>query len=545
MISEKPFPTSIDYQEYLKKYTSLDLCKTAVDPFLNDIKNNIAQLMASRVDVVFSRRKETELQKIKFGEFIAEHEATSLYDYYVNTAHDEKLIKSEYNIVVGRKGSGKTATLYYLETSLNRDVRNQVISIKPVNFEIDGLVELLAKLKTDFEKGYIIQSIWKFLVYSEIARSIYLSVADRPLYAQDEVDKKVLSFVDNHKEVILSDFSTRLERELLNLDVLENVPEQSEFRQKISEILHESIIRDLKELIVSYMSKRKKLVVLIDNLDKNWRRGSNIELIAKFILGLLGVIGRMAKELKGVGKNQHDFSLNLIVFLRSDIFKNVILHAREPDKIEFTKLKWNDDEILFRVLEKRIEYLSENNKLDAKDFWSKYISPRVDGNNTREYISSCIIPRPRDLLYFFSSAKSSAVARGHNSILESDIVTAYEDYSSWVFQSILVENGITIEQLKGFLYQVMGESSILTRARIIELMQASNLDHGEEKVEYFINHLCSLSFLGREIRPLEFQYEYEFEVDDKIAILARKCNSNRYKIHNAFIPYLECSDYVR
>jgi energy-coupling factor transporter ATP-binding protein EcfA2 len=543
MIVAKPYPDTIDYQEFLKKFTNLDLCKKAVSPFLLAIKNDLGHLIQK--PVLYSKRRESDIQKIKFGEYIAEHESNTIYEYYVNTAHQESIIKSEYNIVVGRKGSGKTATLYYLKVVLGKDIRNEVITIKPMNFEIDGLVELLKKLKNDFETGFIIQAIWKFLIYSEIAKHIYSSVAEKPLYALDVVDKQIMRFVEKNSAIILTDFSTRLENELIKLDVLESVSEQSEFRQKISEILHENIIKELKDLIISYMSKRKRLVVLIDNLDKNWRKGSNIEMVSKFILGLLGVIGRMAKELKGSPKKPNDFDLNLVIFLRSDIFKNVLLFAREPDKIEFMRLRWDDEETLFRVLTKRLEWLSDNGEKISTMFWEKYVTKYVDGHSPQDFIMSSIIPRPRDLIYFLSSAKNSAVSRGHDVITDNDLVFAYEDYSNWVFKTILVENGITIEELKTFLYNLLGEKSILTKEQIVAIMQASNIDTTSGRIDYFVNHLCALSFLGREVRPAVFKYEYDFETDEKVLSQAEKLNSGRYKIHNAFMPYLECSDYIR
>ena len=182
MVAEKPYPATMDYQEYLKKITTLDLCKAAVIPFLNDIRNNIAKLIVKKQTVTESSKPVTELQKIKFGEYIAEHKSNNLYEYYIEAAHEENLIRSEYNIVVGRKGCGKTATLYYLESELSRDIRNQVISIKPINFEIDGLIEIIKRLRSDFEKGYIIQSIWKFLIYTEVAKKIFETIKDKPIY---------------------------------------------------------------------------------------------------------------------------------------------------------------------------------------------------------------------------------------------------------------------------------------------------------------------------------------------------------------------------
>lgn len=541
MVAEKPFPTAMDYQEYLKKFTNLELCKSAIVPFLNDIRNNIAQLIVKRHTVTENNKPVTELQKIKFGEYIAEHESGNLYEYYIEAAHEENLIRSEYNIVVGRKGCGKTATLYYLENELSRDIRNQVISIKPVNFEIDGLIEIIKKLRSDFEKGYIIQSIWKFLIYTEVAKKIFETIKDKPIYALKESDRRIIEFVNNNNSIILTDISTRLEQELTKLEVLENIEEQTDFRNKLAEILHESIIKELKELIIGYMNTRQKLVILVDNLDKNWKKENNIEIISKFILGLLGVIGRISKELKGNAKNPSDFDLNLIVFLRSDIFKHILRYAREPDKIEYYNLKWNDPEMLMRILDRRVEYLSKN-KI-TENFWDTYIDKTVDGIATKDYIISCIIPRPRDLIYFINSAKDIAVRRGHNVINADDLLKAHKDYSNWIFKSILVENGVTIDQIHKFLYNVMGENSILTKKRIEELMSASDISIENNYVDKFINHLCSLSFIGRETKAFHFEFEFDFETDEKNIVLSSKFNSGRYKIHNAFIPYLECSDF--
>ncbi len=541
MVAEEPFPTALDYQEYLRKFSNLKTCEEAISPFLNRLQLDSAELIVKNNTIVKSQRHDSVLQKIKFGEYIAEHESEGIYDYYINAAHEENIIKSEYNIVVGRKGSGKTATLYFLQSYLGRDIRNQIVTIKPINFEIDGLIQLLKKLNSEFERGYIIQSIWKFLIYTEIAKRMYHIVINKPVYAIEKLDKEIIEFVEANKAIILTDFSTRLEQELINLEATTIISEQTEFREKISEILHDNIIGKLKEMIISFMMKRNKLVIIIDNLDKNWRKDKEIEITSKFILGLLGVIGRIVKELKG-NPRKPNFDMNLIVLLRSDIFKHIMQYAREPDKIEYTRLRWNDTEVLFRIVDKRIEYLSDET-ITGEDFWRNYVTHTTKNIPTKNFIHSCIIPRPRDLIFFLNGAKSKAVARGHRTIEENDIIAAYEDYSSWIFQSILVENGITIKQMETFLYNTIGENSVISRGQIIKLMVLADINTDEINVDYFIDFLCSLSFIGREIREDEFEYEYDFETDIKIKILSKKINSNRYKIHNAFIPFLECIDY--
>ncbi len=112
------------------------------------------------------------------------------------------------------------------------------------------------------------------------------------------------------------------------------------------------------------------------------------------------------------------------------------------------------------------------------------------------------------------------------------------------FQSILVENGITIVQMESFLYNMIGENSVLTKERISELMTVAHIANDITSVEYFIDFLCSLSFIGREVRTDVYEYRYDLGANIKIKILADKLKSDRFRIHNAFIPFLECSDSI-
>jgi hypothetical protein len=208
-------------------------------------------------------------------------------------------------------------------------------------------------------------------------------------------------------------------------------------------------------------------------------------------------------------------------------------------------LIWTDPEVLFRLIDKRIDYLSTDSGINGKKFWEQYITDNVDGKDVKDFIINSIIPRPRDLIFFISAAKNNAVARGHELINDIDIKAAYVEYSNWAFQSLMVENGVTINQLREFFYHLVGQNSILIHKELVEAMRKSQIDHDtEDKIEYFISHLCSLSFVGREIRKNEFYFDYGYEIDDKKLFQAKNFNSGRFKIHEAFIPYMECEDFI-
>ena len=541
MISEKPYPTPIDYRELLKKHSDRDECRENIIPFLTEIHNDIAELLVKKRKRAKLDKKRSELQKVNFGEFIAEHETESLYDLYIETSHYQNLVKSEHNIVIGRKGAGKTATLYYLEQMLEEDVRNHICLIKPINFEIDGLIALNESLKDEFEKGYMIEAIWKFLIYTEISKSLYLDIKKKPLYALSVDENEFLEYVQRNSQIILTDFSTRLEQELVRLKEID-VKSQGDFRIKISEILHDNIIKELRSYIKKNIRQKGKLVALIDNLDKSWKKNKSLDVLSKYILGLLGIVGRISKEFRSTKNEPVKFTFHLTLFLRSDIFKYIMKAAREPDKIEFTRLLWRDPEILFRIIDTRYEELSAK-EVFAEDLWNNLVTKEVKGQSTKDFIMSSIFPRPRDLIYFMTSAKNIAISRGHQQIEEVDIISAHNEYSNWVFKSILVENGITIIQMESFMYSLMGENMIISSDRIRELAKSADINVDSDKaLERFIDHLVSLTIFGREIKQSVFEYEYEFDIDIKLKSLANKLNSKKYRIHNALIPYLEINN---
>lgn len=127
-------------------------------------------------------------------------------------------------------------------------------------------------------------------------------------------------------------------------------------------------------------------------------------------------------------------------------------------------------------------------------------------------------------------------------IEEEDVKLAYENYSSWVFTSMMVENGITIDQLKEFLYQLVECPQVVDRDTLYVAMCDAKLSESEEFLDYLIEHLSSLSILGKEVRENQFEFEYAFDSKDLINARSKKLNSKRYKVHNALVPLLNLSN---
>ncbi len=357
MVVEEPYDVPVDYRDFLSKYNTKKGCEQVVSEFLESLKLEILRSYSQVVTSKKNKKQLTEFQKISFGEFLAEHESDILVDYYVETFSMSNLTNKDYNIVVGRKGTGKTATLYYLKSLLEEDPRNHICLIKPVTFEIDALITMLqVPSEEEYEKSYLVESTWKFLIYTEIAKSVYIKLDNKNSFALSEAEINFKKFIENNSDLFLKDFSERLEEELENIrqaKIISGELKISDFKIKLAELIHSKTLAETRNLLARLFQKDKKILVLIDNLDKSWQKNSKINFQSDLLLGLLSVSGSIVKELKSFNvKGQlNNIDFHLTIFLRSDIFKYIRGVAREPDKIEYTDLlKLGDKDVLFRII---------------------------------------------------------------------------------------------------------------------------------------------------------------------------------------------------
>ncbi|EMS84712.1 P-loop ATPase, Sll1717 family [Leptospira noguchii] len=538
LISEEPYETPLDYKELLKKYTNRSECLSSISPFLDSVKTDYFRILEKSRNIVRTQINKSELQKISFGEFLAEHEKDQISNYYVETTAYRDLIRNEYNIIVGRKGSGKSATLYYLKNSLELNAIYHICIIRPFNFDLDGLLYTLINVPEHFQKSYLIESVWKLIIYTEIAKSIYEKLISRNIATLTPEEISLIEFVERDTRLFATEFHDRIHETFKLIANNLNVDSNTD-KHKISELLHIEDLPKVKELILNALGKGKQIVLLVDNLDKSWKKGELLKYQSKWILGLLGLTGKLIKELSSSKIQPKEIKFQITIFLRSDIFNNILIHAREPDKIQYSKLRVEDKDILFRIIEERFIKLS-NNKYVNTDLWEKYMPVHIDGEQIQDFIYRTIIPRPRDIIFLFNKMKEVAILRGHEKIEVRDVRTAYEEYSEWILSSFLVENGVTLNQMEDFLYQFVGEKRIVSKTDIENKAMKSKIYFTDKySVDDFINNLTLLSILGRETRLDQFTYSYEMENDKKSKMLAEKLNTDRFQIHRALIPALE------
>jgi len=542
MLAHKPYHSPIDYHDLLRVHEDAKQAEVFYQDWLSGL------LEAEKHDVerktLYNEAVAAHggLVELNIGDPIAEYESEELFEYFIPTSAYADALNGQYSIFVGRKGVGKTATLLKVADQLRSDPRNHICVVRPVDYELEGLLSILRRQMTISEKGYLIESFWKALIYTELAKSVYETITSKPEYlGRTKAEDALLAFVAKNEDLILPEFSMRLDALVTTLSRMDPDSESSfQIKSRVSESVHKVLLSQLRDLVSACLEKAQAVALLVDNLDKNWTHRTDVELTSELLFALLSVGPRVADELRKSSLGKHRLDVTMTIFIRSDIYAAILSHARESDKLPIRKIEWNDPELLGRVIEKRI-MASDPGIIDNAQVWNKYFVDRVCGIPAKDFLISSVFPRPRDLIYLIRASLQQAVNRGHTKIQEKDILSGLEQYSSFAFASLLAEGTPQFRLLQEFMVQLMGGNSVLTDDDIRDALEEGGF--GITDLDYVVGLLQELTFLSYETSPGHFVFAYDQEEKAKLTVLAKKTSKTvgkkRYQIHPAFHAYLE------
>jgi hypothetical protein len=546
MLSEQnDLLSPMDYRDQMQYYTTPPEAGRLTDQWLQAVASaaHISVFGSGKPSVGAAVRLATELKGFhqQLGEYVAENEASQLSHYFVETTAHMDIINGTQTIFVGRKGTGKTASLIQAAEDIGKEANNIVCVLKPVGYEMAGLVRLFADYETRDRKGYVIESLWKYMLYTELAQGTAKHIRDiTPWASYDLPYSKLIRLIEEENRALAGDFNVRLEAVITALTSVKPNDSADKFEKGMSEALHNTLISRLRSLLLEVFAKKHQIILLIDNLDKPWTKQADVVLLTHFLVGLLTAAGRVSEELRQYERGRQGAKFTCAVFLRSDIFNRIVESADEPDKISHTRLDWSDSELLLRVIEERYVAAHGPNS-DPADMWHKYFCPQVKGLPTRDYLVSRILPRPRDIVYFVKAAVSFAVNRRRDRVEEKDVLDAEMQYSQYAWDSILVENSGVIPELENTLLHFVGGESVIPESVLRRYVSSSGIE--AERVDRVISHLVGLTFLGVEVSPGRFAYADEKkQLQKNLALAARLLSTGhsepRYEVNAPFRAYL-------
>ncbi|MBI3564334.1 MAG: hypothetical protein HY079_03970 [Elusimicrobia bacterium] len=479
------FKAPLDYEEILVQYESAeDLCA------------KIKVWLESQFEGVITEPKEVHalnLIKLGVGCEVAEQEQEGLLHYFVETASYQVAMRQERTMILGRKGSGKSAIYIKAANALSRDPNNFVIALKPESIELLEDIELASVFSSPASKLSFLFTVWRHVIISKLA----LIVCDRVLERQAGAgftanEELLLKFQEKHGPFMqLNAFGALRE-------ITERIQKSSDPAPKVLEAYHEQylgpLIRLLKEYFSAQKSKFLKVILLADNLDKTWDAKHDLDVQSDLILSLLETQGKIQRDLSSKGQ---DVQLRSIVFLRKDIFEYILKAVNEPDKLVAMshEIDWeNHPELLRRMLGDRFRVILElPEDADIEAVWTEFFAISSK-EHPFDVIDQIVTRRPRDLIYFVSRLFESAVNRGHEKIVFEDLTYAIESYTSFLNNNLIAETRAEYPEVASILSKLQEHhGKVLEYTELAEILASHGYD--DTKKNRFVSTLFEKGYM--------------------------------------------------
>ena len=264
---------------------------------------------------------------LTFGEDVAEHDE-GLSRYFITTHSYLAIHAGQRHLVIGPKGSGKSAILRVLSKELS-----DYLIITPEHYATDVLDALVKSPIGTELSAYI--TTWKYTLLVEIFRRLHTSSADANATAQ--LRKYLVE--RGHMSGNLSLFErfvaylhrvTKLRGKIGPTEAEIGIDSAHELESlfRMDELLN--LLPALRRIL-----RKRQFTVLVDELDQSW---NNSETANRFLVSLLTA----AIQLRGL-----DHNLHVIVFLRSEIFDLLKPTIAQLDKLrsDIEEIRWSSKEL--------------------------------------------------------------------------------------------------------------------------------------------------------------------------------------------------------
>lgn len=450
LVAPAGFKAPLDYYDLMINYEeSEDLVSATIEWLHRNVKNEIQAKPVEK-----NNQASINLLKLGIGCEVAEYEKEEdLLEYFVDTDAYNVAMNQLRCVLVGRKGSGKTAIHIKMVNELSKKKENYLINLKPESQELLEDVHLASLYDSPIAKRSFFTSVWKFVIFSGLLKNIYGKIVDgRTASDFSRAEENLTKFyADNEKFLRLNVFGVVREIYKQQKDLDGNSP-------KILEVLYEKFLSPLIRLVKEYFASINltycQLIILADNLDQTWDSKNDLDVQSDMILSLLEIENKIKGYLSD--KRNEGIRVKQILFLRKDIFDFIKGQVLESDKLITAahEIDWeNHTGLLKKVIENRfIHSLNLEKSADVEWVWKDYFNFGKEHPFT--VIEEMVTRRPRDMIYFVSKLFGSAFNGNRTKVEVSDVKAAIDSYSKFLNENLIAETKAEFPEIETILIKL-------------------------------------------------------------------------------------------
>lgn len=360
---------------------------------------------------------------VDFGRLDAENER-NLAKYFIDTGVVGKIRSGRKNVVVGRKGSGKTALFRYIDTA--------TLGVPVERMDFDDYPWAMHRAIRDSgmpeESTYV--ASWKFFLNVSVLR--FWSTADEAPTKLASLSSSLLEKLYGKEKPsrfgVLFDKVRRLRKfqgpevtglfsmGSFELDDPQSGPLMASSIHQWNKTIGEAVAAHFAEWPVT---------LTLDRLDDAWDGSEQAK-----------------SMLSGILKASRDFNQALrvsgppaaIVFLRSDIYDTLRFNDKNKMSADIELLAWTED----KLLDVAIRRIASSTNTESEQAWSCVFTNQEmrQRASQRTYIAKRTMGRPRDIIAFCLSCQEVAGERGHVIVDNEDIYEAEARYSKHIYEEL-------------------------------------------------------------------------------------------------------------
>jgi hypothetical protein len=492
---------------------------------------------------------------LRIGELDAEADSTLLDYCFVDNGYLDQLtdVSNPKSIVLGRTGSGKSALLYKLESSVAKCKRLDPHDISIKFLEHSDIINFFESIDVKLDLFY--RMLWRHILILELIKLRYdfsINTSSNSSVFRNFVDwfknnneKKAYEYFQQWGDKFwletdeqLKQITTKLENDTksslgFNSGIIQGgIEGLSKFSQeqimdikrKANQVIDGAQIANLNQILDSldqsaFNDSQKKFYLIIDQLDEDW---ANTSTRCKFIRALI-------EEIKSFRKLKN---IKIVIALRKDLLQLVFDKTRDSgfqeEKYEsyILDVVWQPNDLRLLV-EKRINQVFRYQYTNGEVFFDDiFPSPRKKGGQLAfDFLVERTLRRPRDILQFVNSCFYSS---SDNKISWRAMLAAEAIYSGKRLNSLSEEWSQIYPSLLTVIEILRGKKASISRSDlggaelqdiILELNSTDMTDscieickkHMEPKstvkeseiISYFLTALYKVGVIGIKISSLD------------------------------------------
>lgn len=517
----------IDYRDVMVIYQD----HNAIPNIINKFVREVSESLYYKPELIGTPTKGL-LEKINLGNIAAENEIRSLRQYFVKTPQFLQTRSGNTRLVVGRKGSGKTAIFYGVRNDVLNNKNAIVLDLKPEGHHFTKLKEFVIDNLSEGLQLHTLTSFWNYLILLELSKKILEkkrgSAWQNPQSLINYDNLK--SEFEKHQYDSGGDFSERI---LALVEKIVNAyPKELQGKLKspdITRMIYQSEVKELNDMVIAHIKDKEEVWLLFDNIDKGWSMKGATEADIVIVRSLLDATRKIQRQLES-----NDVDFNSVVFLRKDICDLLVEHTPDRGKESIANLDWSDQILLEELVRKRFMATEGIIETNFSDIWQKLFEVHVGGMESFRYILERSFYHPRSVLNFITKCIQTAISREHNRVTEDDILFSEKGYSEDEFNNLKYEIRDVFPKYPKLIQLFIGKETTLSRDDIELILLDSNVQ--AESIDEILDILLWFSFIGIKFEDeIKYSFELAYDIEKLKTYLPNDNNTKKsFYIHPAF-----------